>query len=480
MHSSKSSLLCKESGTELLYRCLRCMKATVAPSSPPASSSVFNWRSSTLRCSTTLAAAAPWRREGHSFRHQSSSTFGGPDGSGNFASDDSHDGLQSELAHALQHEGNLSMEASLAQPLEKADLQMSSGRVHLEKIDRPPGRFDLLTNSLIYRWQTTAGMARKVSGPMREWAAELKYRTGVHMEVEPTYPERLQMAEDGGYATADEVDITVYLFGSERGIFNCRQLMETALDEDPSYVRLGVFRKVPNSKEVEWLLLRRINRDLRPPDIPPISLKLPGKWTLLYERYKEAAIRTLWEETGITVDAANVFPTGRLQQLHPAYYWRVPVHYFVAEVPYDVEVLGPQVAQNSYMHHWDARLLRQSPDPVDRTWAQMADPETGCAWMKMPLIDELQRPLRGDDYMRIRYTPPPYSGLAEVVGLTTPDDAVDAAPAMRGNVAEKDDATSSDSDGNATVTRANESLDSSTGDKTTSPQAADTSTPKSD
>ncbi|KAG5496305.1 hypothetical protein JKF63_02607 [Porcisia hertigi] len=354
---------------------------------------------------------------------------------------DDTSGLQSELSHALAGEGNLSMDAVLSQPLVKADLHTPSARIRLEKIERPPGRFDLLTNSLVYRWQTTAEHARKVTGPMREWASELKYRTGVHLEVEPTNPARLGVPEaEGGYATADEVELTVYLFGSERGIFNCRQLMETALDQDPAYVRLAVFRRIPGKsniaerpfstgpgEDVEWLLLRRINRDLRPPDIPPISLKTPGKWTLLYEHFKEAAIRTLWEETGITVEAGSVYPTAVLSQDNPVFYWRVPVHYFLAEVPYDVQVLGPQVGLNTYMHHWDSSLLRQSPDPIDRAWSQLADPETGCAWMRRPMIDELQRPLRGEKYMETRYTPPPYSKLNQVLGFMVPPGASEEA-----------------------------------------------------
>ncbi|CCW60399.1 unnamed protein product [Phytomonas sp. EM1] len=294
----------------------------------------------------------------------------------------------------------------------------------MERIDRPPARFDLLTNSLVYRWQTTAQYARKISGPMREWAAELKYRTGVHIELEPTYPNRLLMtAAEGGYTSADEVDITVYLFGSERGILNCQQLMETIMELEPAYVRLGVFRRLPGTTspgEVEWLMLRRINRELRPPDIPPISLKLPGKWTFLYEQFKEAAIRSLWEETGITVKPSDVFPTARLLQSIPAFYWRVPVHYFVAEVPYDVEVLGPQVTPSTYVLHWDSQLLRSSPDPIDRVWAQLANPETGCGWMRREIIDELQRPLRGDNYIAVRYTPPPYSNLAPTLGFDIP------------------------------------------------------------
>ncbi|KAG5471069.1 hypothetical protein CUR178_02376 [Leishmania enriettii] len=381
------------------------------------------WASTSgIRCSAAAhKVSCRWQSTGDGYSHVTDDTSG----------------LQSELSHALAGEGNLAMDAMLSQPLVKADLQTPSARIRLDKIERPPGRFDLLTNSLVYQWQTTAALARKVTGPMREWASELKYRTGVHLEVEPTNPARLDLPEaEGGYASADDVELTVYLFGSERGIFNCRQLMETALDQDPAYVRLAVFRRKPGTggsadgavaprpdEDVEWLLLRRINRDLRPPDIPPISLKTPGKWTLLYEHYKEAAIRTLWEETGITVKAGNVYPTAVLCQDNPVFYWRVPVHYFLAEVPYDVEVLGPQVGLNTYMHHWDSSLLRQSPDPIDRAWAQLADPETGCAWMKKPMIDELQRPLRGANYMATRYTPPPYSELNDILGFEVPAEA---------------------------------------------------------
>lgn len=361
----------------------------------------------------------------------------GFDGGGSFIEDDDAGALESELASVLEREGSLSAEVALTRPLEKMEIP-STSRVRLEKLDRPPARFDLLTNSLAYRWQTTAKEARKVCGPMREWATELKYRTGCHIEAEPTQPERLLLtAEEGGYATADEVDMTVYVFGSERGVFNCHRLMESIVDLEPAYVRLGVFRRVPDSHpaEVEWLLLRRINREMRPPDIPPISLKLPGKWTLLYEQYKEAAMRSLWEETGISVESSAVFPTARLEQTSPAFYWRVPVHYFVAEVPYETHVLGPQVVLNSYMHHWDARLLRQSPDPIDRAWAQHANPETGCAWMRRAMIDDLQQPLRGDAYMAIRYTPPPYSNLAPVLGFELPEGAVEAEEAAKASMA---------------------------------------------
>lgn len=275
-----------------------------------------------------------------------------------------------------------------------------------------------MTNSFAYEWKTTARHARKVVGPMREWASEIKYRTGVHVEMDLTHPELL---ESGGYAAADDVELTVYVFGTDKGVQHSVPLMESAVQQDPAYVRLGVFRRPAldaPQKEVEWLTLRRINRDNRPPDIPKISLKLPGKYTLFHENYKEAAIRTLFEETGISIaDPLQVFPSGFRLSTDPKYFWRVPVRYFVAEVPHDVRILGPQTNPQQYMQGWDPRILRQSPDPIDREWARLADPVTGCAWMTSSMIDELQRPLRGDDYMSTRYTPPPHSDLQDVIKL---------------------------------------------------------------
>lgn len=392
-----------------------------------------------LRCSSSVSSLAEQSRALHSVGSHTRTLWapskngireGDEEGSVDQAVESSAD-LHGELAAAMEmdHRGEGGGVSSGLVSGSSEDLPENS-RVKLVKLDRPPGRFDLLTNSLCYKWETTAAEARKVSGPLREWASELKYRTGVHMELEPTHPQRLNSSpEEGGYRSADEVEISVYLFGSERGIFNCAKLMESLLSLEPAYVRLGVFRRIPAADgaassepgAVEWLLLRRINRELRPPDIPPISLKLPGKYTLMYEHYKEAAIRTLWEETGIVVEPERVFPTGRLSQDSPDYYWRVPVYYFIAEVPYDVEVKGPQVEQSVYMRDWDRQLLQRSPDPIDRTWAAMANPETGCAWLRGPLIDELQRELRGEEYMKIRYSPPPYSELADVVGLRVED-----------------------------------------------------------
>jgi hypothetical protein len=299
------------------------------------------------------------------------------------------------------------------------DFEEAKKTIRLEKLARPPAKFDLLTHTLAFRWNTTALQARKISGPMREWSGEIKYRTGVHIEVEPTFPEKLSE-----YLSPDEVDMTVYLFGGERAVQHCQNLMHAALQQDPAYVRLAVFRRVPNTNSVEWLTLRRVNRELRPPDIPPISLKTPGKWTLMYEQRKEAAVRTLWEETGIRVHPKDVYPTKLLFNRVPLFYWRVPVQYYVAEVPYDVAVLGPQSVTTVYVQGWDARLFSASPDPMDRAWAQYANPVTGCAWLPGALIDELQKPLRGEKYMQLRYTPPPYSNLQDVVGYigTLPED----------------------------------------------------------
>lgn len=300
--------------------------------------------------------------------------------------------------------------------------------VNLVPMQVPPSRFDLVANASVYKWETTAQYARKVTGPMREWCDEIKYRTGVHVEVEPANREKLL---GKGYATADDVDVVVYFFGAERAIRSCVALLDSAIEQDPMYVRLGVFRRLPGDKGVQWLTLRRINKDYRPPDIPPVSLKLPGKWTLMYENPKEAAVRTLWEETGIRVEPKHVFASAMLRGAQPEFYWRVPVRYYVAEVPFDVKVTGPHSATTQYMQGWDPRLLRQSPDPIDRAWAAEADPVTGCAWLTAKTIDELQEPLKGKLYMAQRYTPPPISGLQEVLGLekidaTTPGFAASA------------------------------------------------------
>jgi hypothetical protein len=289
--------------------------------------------------------------------------------------------------------------------------------IHLEKLARPPGKYDLVTSTSVYKWSTTAKLARKIVGPMREWADEFKYRTGVHVDWDPVFPEK---ASSGGYQNADDVELNVYLFGAERAVAQSQSLMKAMIKQSPCYVRLAVFRVgAPASNEIQWLTLRRINRELRPPDIPPISLKTPGKHTLLFETPLEAAIRTLWEETGIKVDEASVFPTGMLSSSPSQYWWRPPVRYFIAQVPESVEVLGPQSNSSSYVLGWDPKLLRQSADPIERVWGTLADPQTGCCWLSTKQLDELQFPLKGERYTATRYTPPPHSGLQEVLGFTS-------------------------------------------------------------
>jgi hypothetical protein len=61
-------------------------------------------------------------------------------------------------------------------------------------------------------------------------------------------------------------------------------------------------------------------------------------------------------------------------------------------------------------------MLRQSSDEMDRVWANHADSKTGCAWLPSRKIDELQQPVKlEDNYMATRYTPPPASGLQELL-----------------------------------------------------------------
>ena len=152
-----------------------------------------------------------------------------------------------------------------------------------------------------------------------------------------------------------------------------------------------------------WLTLRRVNSDARPADIPPISLKTPGKWTLLFENKKEAVVRTVFEETGIRLEEEALTPTGCFDNMPPEFFWRVPVYYYVAEIPESAEVVGPRTAVQDYFLEWDSNILRQSPDPIDRTWANYADPRTGCAWLPASTIDTLQQPLKGENYMAQRY-----------------------------------------------------------------------------
>ena len=316
------------------------------------------------------------------------------------------DELQTELERAVK--GTKGAEsATMEQKMAGAP---SDVEVKLESMPRPPAKYELTTTTSVYRWATTAKHGRKIVGPLREWGDELKYRTGVHVEWDVADSAKLH---NDGYPSPDDVDVQLYFFGADSAIKQSVPLLNAMLKQDPVYVRLAVFRR--RGSLVEWLVLRRINKELRPPDIPPVSLKTPGKWTLLFENYREAAVRTLWEETGIHVEESKVVPTGMLNNSSPQYYWRIPVRYFVSEVPENVEVLGPQAATLSYMAGWDPRLLRQSLDPIDRVWSTHADPKTGCAWLTSKQIDELQLPLKGEKYMATRYTPPPESDLRSLL-----------------------------------------------------------------
>eukprot|EP00760_Papus_ankaliazontas_P034566 PhM_4_TR7261/c0_g1_i1/m.39282 len=284
--------------------------------------------------------------------------------------------------------------------------------IKLEPCDALPTRFEVFSGTKVFKWVTTAKFGRRIVGPMHEWADELKYRTGINVQWEPVHPEKVFLRE---YKHRDDVDVNVYFFGSERAIESSVQLLQQMVDQQPVYVRCAVFKRQEGTFPL-WLTLRRINGDQRPPDIPPISLKTPGKWTLLFETKKEAAVRTLYEETGIRVDESDITHTGMLDSMDVEYFWRVPVHYYVAELPEDAEVLGPRTSTSDYFIDWDPKILRQSPDPIDRAWAMYADPKTGCAWLSANKIDELQMPLKGENYMKTRYTPAPH--LADLRAAT--------------------------------------------------------------
>lgn len=284
--------------------------------------------------------------------------------------------------------------------------------VKLEKLPRAPAQFEMLREASVYKWSTTAKHGRKVVGPLREWADEFQCRTGVHVAMEPKYPEK---AAAGQYESADDVEVSLFFFGADKAIEDAIPLLKAMTALEPSHVRVGLYRKT-ESGGVEWLTLRRFNRERRPADIPAISLKTPGKYTMLFENIDEAITRTVYEETGVDLDIKDLVKTNAFTVRPVQYYWRPNVHYYVAELPEDAKVLGPQVAGRNYMMDFDGRMLRQSTDPMDRAWAQHADPATGVAWLPAALIDELQRPVKMEDtYMGTRYTPPPASGLADVL-----------------------------------------------------------------
>lgn len=168
-----------------------------------------------------------------------------------------------------------------------------------------------------------------------------------------------------------------------------------------------------------------MNPDFRPVDIPPISLKTPGKYTLLFESPEEAIIRTVFEETGLELDRKNLKKTHVFEKAPVPFFWRPRVDYWVCEVPYEMTTIeagepgaitGPSVNTQRYVMNWDPRLLRQSADPIDRTWAAVADPNTGCAWLSSKVIDSLQAPVKLEtNYMATRYTPAPETTYSDVI-----------------------------------------------------------------
>jgi hypothetical protein len=136
---------------------------------------------------------------------------------------------------------------------------------------------------------------------------------------------------------------------------------------------------------------------------------------MLFESVEEATVRTVYDETGIELDRGALLRTHAWTEAPPMFWWRPRVDYFVAEVPYDTPVLGPQSNVRSYLREWDPRLMRQASDPIDRAWATLADPQTGCAWVPAAMIDQLQAPLKGANYMGTRYTPAPESSLHKLL-----------------------------------------------------------------
>lgn len=332
------------------------------------------------------------------------------------------------LARALGAGDGKDGKSSSATGGDQQQQQQPAIEIQIERVDRPPARFDINMRTGVYRWRTTAKYARRVTGPMREWADEFMCRTGVCAHMDPV---DLEKATAGGYASADDVEVNLYLFGSERAVQDSVHFLKAMVQTEPCYVRCAVFRRAEpidssssssssssadGQPKLEWLTLRRVNPDSRPVDIPPISLKTPGKFTLLFESPEEAAVRTVFEETGLEIDRKTLSKTHVFDKAPPAFYWRPRVEYWVAEVPRDAQPLGPQVSTQRYVMHWDPRLLRQSADPIDRTWAAAADPKTGCAWLSDKVIDALQAPVKLEtNYMATRYTPAPETRYASVV-----------------------------------------------------------------
>lgn len=358
---------------------------------------------------------------------------------GGFPFDADDDELERELKQQAAELGaSVGQVGSAASPLsqrigdQSSSSSTSGPEIDIKRVDRPPAKWEINTTTGVYKWATTAKYGRRVVGPMREWADEFQCRTGVNVQMEAVDVDKVSA---GGYPSADDVEVNLYLFGSEKAIHECVHFLKAMVQTEPSYVRCGVFRRNPSSSSsssksendsdssssnsssgVEWLTLRRVNPEMRPVDIPPISLKTPGKYTLLFESPEEAIIRTIYEETGIEVDRTKLRKTHVFEKAPVPFFWRPRVDYWVCEVPFDQEVAGPQTNTQKYIMNWDPRLLRQSADPIDRTWAAVADPKSGCAWLSGKVIDSLQAPVKMEaNYMATRYTPAPGTTYSDIL-----------------------------------------------------------------
>ena len=427
--------------------CAATAASTVATRLSSSSSSCSSWSGSSSvsapspfssSIATTIAAqrTASLRRQSGG----SSTTGAGGGAKSGFPFDADDDELERELKQQAADYASTtaakavgSSAAMLAQRLARsADGGAEAVEIDIKRVDKPPAKYEINTTTGVYRWRTTAKYARRVVGPMREWADEFQCRTGVCVQMDPVDADR---AQSGAYPSADDVEVNVYLFGSERAVHECVHFLRAMVQTEPSYVRCAVFRRQPAASiasagsaapsspaaaaaadGIEWLTLRRVNPELRPVDIPPISLKTPGKYTLLFESAEEAVIRTVFEETGIELERRTLAKTHVFDKAPVAFYWRPRVEYWIAEVPHDVPVLGPQANTQRYVLQWDPRLLRQSADPIDRTWAAVADPKSGCAWLTGKVIDALQAPVKLEtNYMATRYTPAPETLYSDVV-----------------------------------------------------------------
>ena len=110
--------------------------------------------------------------------------------------------------------------------------------LNLVQLPRPPAKFELMHNTAVFKWVTTAKHARKIIGPMREWAEELQCRTGVHADMDALYPEK---AAAGDYASADDVETAVYFFGAEKAVAAMDWIETAKAAKDSAASRDAVF-----------------------------------------------------------------------------------------------------------------------------------------------------------------------------------------------------------------------------------------------